>query len=140
MPDGAKQHYTAPDVTRRHSNCTKTVLDGITRRQMALDGARTALYGAWTAIHGAKTALDGAWCHCWEPLLVPLRWCRCAGTGALVLVRWCDGVGAAAKWKASPRLRFPIPLSPPLEHKNADFVLEKPENEGSEVSVSAITY
>ena len=87
MPDGAKQHYTAPDVTRRHSNCTKTVLDGITRRQMALDGARTALYGAWTAIQGANTALDGAWCHCWG-----------AVAGALVLVRWCDGVGAAAKW------------------------------------------
>ena len=84
MPEGARRHYTAPDVTRRHSNCTKTVLDGITRRQMALDGARTALYGAWTAIHGAKTALDGAWCHCWA--------------GALVLVGWCGGVGAAAKW------------------------------------------
>ena len=66
MPDGAKQHYTAPDVTRRHSNCTKTVLDGITRHQMAL---------------------DGAWYHCWG-----------AVAGALVLVRWCDGVGAVAKW------------------------------------------
>ena len=77
VPEGARRHYTAPDVTRRHSNCTKTVLDGITRRQMALDDA-------WTAIHGAKTALDGAWCHCWA--------------GALVLVGWCGGVGAAAKW------------------------------------------
>ena len=57
----------------------------------------------------------------------PLRWCWCAGA----LVRRCDGVGAAAKWKASPRLRFPIPLSPPLEHKNPDFVLKNPENEGS---------
>ena len=47
-------------------------------------------------------------------------------------VRRCDGVGAAAKWQASSRLRFPIPLSPPLEHKNPDFVLKNPENEGSE--------
>ena len=75
--DGITRHQ---DVTRRHSNCTKTVLDGITRRQKALDGARKAL-------HGAKTALDSAWYHCWG-----------AVAGALVLVRWCDGVGAAAKW------------------------------------------
>ena len=68
--DGITRH---PDVTRRHSNCTKTVLDGITRRQ--------------TALHGAKTALDGARYHCWG-----------AVAGALVLVRWCDGVGAVAKW------------------------------------------
>ena len=70
VPDCARRHYTAPDVTRRHSNCTKTVLDGITRHQMALDGA-------WTALHGAKTALDGAWCHCWAGALVRLQ--RCGG-------------------------------------------------------------
>ena len=34
-----------------------------------------------------QTALDGAWYHCWG-----------AVAGALVLVRWCDGVGAVAKW------------------------------------------
>ena len=67
-----------------------------------------------------RMALDGAWYHCWG-----------AVAGAGVRVRWCDGVGAAAKWKGSPRLRFPIPLSPPLEHKNPDFVLETPENRGS---------
>ena len=57
MPDGAKQHYTAAGqhymVPRRYQR----VLEGITRHQMALDGA-------WTALHGAKTALDGAWYHC----------------------------------------------------------------------------
>ena len=105
VPDSARRHYTAPDVTRRHSNCTKTVLDGITRRQKALDGARKALHGAKTALDGARTSLDGAWsalhstriardgartvpvlgCHCW---------CWCAGDG--VLVRWCDGASATA--------------------------------------------
>lgn len=63
-------------VPRRYQR----VLEGITRHQMALDGA-------WTALHGAKTALDGAWYHCLG-----------AVAGALVLVRWCDGVGAVAKW------------------------------------------
>ena len=70
---GTRRHYMVP---RR----CQTVLDGITRRQKALDGARKAL-------HGAKTALDSAWYHCWG-----------AVAGALVLVRWCDGVGAVAKW------------------------------------------
>ena len=31
---------------------------------------------------------------------------------------------------ASPRLRFLIPLSPPLEHKNADFVLGRGQIQG----------
>lgn len=52
------------------------------------NGAETAplrlSYGTQPALHGTWTALDGAWYDCWGPLLVP--------------VRWCDGVGAAAKW------------------------------------------
>ena len=148
------QHYMAP---RQHLTAPvwcQRVLEGITRHQMALDGA-------WTALHGAKTALDGAWCHCWGPLLV--RWCWCAGAGALVRRQSgkrlrCYGfqshfpllLSTKTPILCSKTLKTGVPKAKSAQkprfcarnarkrgsrrskkHKNLDFVLEKPENKGS---------
>ena len=79
---------------------------------------QTTNYNCKRNAPGAPPRREGAYCRLSGTSLSAPRGAGCLPLGALCLAR-------------TPSFAFPMPLTPLPEHKNADFVLETPENRGS---------